>query len=189
MTISQTERHLLPTLHVEPGFHPIERVRLDDDEYARAITNFVIVCTDIVLVNRASRTIYLAKRCSKPMAGWWVIGGRTRAGEDFIESARRSLKRETTLDLSTHRFQFLMIARYWWKDRKQEPTDVGCDDLVFVFAVEPDEAELATAASHLDTKEYDRPSGLRAFGREELVREEIHQAVLSIYDGIFSEPS
>lgn len=54
---------------------------LSDEEYARAMQTFVLVCTDFVPIDRAARTVFLAKRVVHSTKGLWRFGGRQRAGE------------------------------------------------------------------------------------------------------------
>src|ERR1051325_134436 len=98
----------------EPKF---EKVFLRDDEYGRAIQVLVFACTDAMLVNKKNRSIYLARRASKPTQGlWWLIGGRKNAGETDLDSIVRCFKRETTLSLNKNRFQKICDSEVIWKD-------------------------------------------------------------------------
>lgn len=179
----------LPRVYVENPEHRMVRVCLDEATYAEAITTFVIVCTDACIVNRARRTLWLARRAVKPMKGIWWIGGRRFAGEKPAESMYRCFKRETGLDLPGNRFQFVLIAEYLWKDRQQEPQDEGSHNLAHTFAVELDAAELAQARTGLERGEYDRDFGLQEFTREQLVMAGAHSVIIDFYDAVFPRAS
>lgn len=71
-------------------FADVQPLYLPDDEYARALDTFVIVCVDIAIVNPNGQMI-LGKRQQEPHADWWIIGGRMWAGETFETTASRSV--------------------------------------------------------------------------------------------------
>lgn len=162
----------------------MEQKFLPDEVYAQALESFVVVCTDVVPINRSRRTIYLARRAVKPMQGWWWIGGRMFAGEHEQESVKRCFRRETSLDLPSERFEYVAMYRYWWKDRKQEPQDKGADDLSYTFVVELTSEELRKVSHKLDKKEYAQ-GGLQEFDRERLSIENVHPAILDLYNRVF----
>ncbi len=73
--------------YTEEGFILPEERYLSEHDYANAIQSLVVVCTDIVIINREEKRIYLAYRKAKPMNNYWWIGGRMRAGETKEESS------------------------------------------------------------------------------------------------------
>ena len=156
-----------------------------DVEYSHALDMFVIVCVDALIINRAKRTIYLAPRKAKPMQGWWVIGGRVRAGEKEQDAMRRKFLQETSVDVDPARFEFLRMNRYFWKDREQEPQGNGSDNLAYSFAIELTGQELQQVSKNLEKREYEASGGLREFTREELLQEGAHEAIIDLYDQIF----
>ncbi len=172
-------------LYVEDAHHQYPLKRLDDTAYADALAALVIVCTDALIIERATKTIFLAKRKVHPAPTWWPIGGRSRLGEVPEQSVARCFERETTLALSTARFSFVRINRYLFKDRKQAPTEMGTDTLAYIFVVGLTEAERAIANSSLDPNEYDTTTGLAAFDRNRLVDERAFPMLLDLYDQLF----
>lgn len=159
-------------------------VRMPEDTYGLAIKSLIVVCTDAVVVNRARRTIYLATRATEPMAGLWWIGGRSFAGEKPGDSISRCFHRETGLNITPKRFQYVMMLRYMWATRAQMPQDAGSDNLAYTYAIELNEEELAKASTNLDQVEY-QLGGLKEFSRDQLVAAKVHQAILDFYDELF----
>lgn len=161
---------------------------LSDETYAEAIESFVIVCADVLFINRKNRSVLLlARRKVKPMQGLWLIGGRVFAGEPERAAIVRLAKREVGLDIAPERFEYVCTNRYLWTDREQEPQDKGSDDLCYTFALEVSDEERRGAAAHLDPHEYDTTTGLQEFNKERLEKESVHQAIRDLYDIVFSE--
>ncbi len=185
-TVTALEQFAAPSgVYIEGPERAHPRVFLEPHVYGEAIRSFVIVCTDTVIIDRAHRKMYLARRNVKPMPGWWVIGGRQFAFETSEESVRRCFKRETKLDLPEDRFHYVRHNWYVWKDRQQEPQDEGSHNLAFTYAVElsPDELSLAWASLH--PEEYDIEAGLRPFGRDDLIKEAVHPMLVALFDQLF----
>jgi len=172
--------------YIEEGHKKMPRKFLPDKAYGEAIEAFVVVCADVVPINRERRTFYLTKRSSKPIQGWWELGGKIFAGEPEEEAISRIVKRETGMELPSKRFSLVSKGRYFCKDRQQEPQDVGCDSLVFHYVVELSEEELRIANSNLDKNEYERGVGLEEFSRQRIVDEDVPEAILDLYDTVFS---
>lgn len=158
---------------------------MSDAAYLEVLDNTIIVCTDTIIVNHRRRTVYLAKRATKPMKGLWWIGGRRNKAEAPLEGIRRNFKRETGLDLPGRRFKFVTITEYIWTDREQSPQEKGSHNLCHQFAVELNDSELATARQGLEKREYDREFGLKEFDRAALVAAGVHPVILEVYDLIF----
>jgi len=175
--------NIVERVYVEEGFQPIPRVRLEDAEYGRGLQRFIGVCTDIVIVNRERRQIYLARRRSKPMTGWWWLGGGQMVNETDVEAATRSFERETKIRLSHYRLIRIATHDYFWKDRQQEPQSIGCHMEGKTFMVELTDAEISNIK--LDPDEFEAEKGLTAFTREELVKEGVFPAILDFYDMVF----
>lgn len=170
--------------------HVMPRVFISDTAYAEAITGMVIVCTDVVLLNRERQTFYLATRRSLPMRGLWWIGGRMNAGETERESIMRAFRRETGLELPAGRFvETPRMTRYQWSERQQVPQTLGSDNLCYNYSLELSGEELAHVAAHLDPNEYDQEVGLREFTRAELKaiysEGRLHPVIWDIYQTIF----
>ena len=177
-----------PKLYKDPEWKGMERVFLEDEVYSEALRAFVVVCVDVVVVDREKKLLYLAKRMSKPASNsWWWIGGRVMAGEAARDAAVRAFKRETSVTLNPDELQFLRFCRNWFPDRQQDPQDAGTDGLVHLYAIELDEATRDVVAQNLDKNEYDPSEGLVAFDREKLVAEGVREQVLDAYDALFCD--
>lgn len=173
----------IPTTYREEGTPAFEPKFLPEKQYADALETFVLVCTDCVFIDRKNKKFYLMKRRAKPMAYWWLIGGRSFAGEEPLAAVRRRVERETELDIAPERFVFYGLHRYFFKDRQQEPQDKGCDSITYNFGVNITAAEVA--AVRLDPKEYEVGFGLKAFGRRDLVNASVFPALVDLYDTVF----
>jgi len=178
-----------PRVYIEDTEFHMSPDSLPDDLYEQAISSLVIVCADALFVNRAMRTVFLARRTVKPMTGLWFLGGRLQAGEQADVGMARILKRETSLALPAERFKFLAMHRYFFKDRKQEPQDKGCDTLAFTFFAEIQPDELTIATVHLTSDEYDTSSGFKEYNRDALIAEGARQAIIDAYDSVFPSKS
>lgn len=166
-------------LYQEPGFKGLEKKFMTESAYSKALRSLVIVCTDVLLVNRLNKTVYLAKRISKPMKDdWWLIGGRMYAGELPEESVSRCFKRETSVDIEKNRFKFVALNRYFFKDRQQTPQNIGCDSLCYTFVLELSKEELNKVS--LDSNEYQ--GGIREF--EFTTIKKINEAIFNLLSHI-----
>ena len=175
-----------PKIYLQNPHFKMAKKFLSEGTYSEAIESFVIVDTDVVLVNKDSKKILLlARRRHKPMQGLWVIGGRIFAGENELSAIQRIFKRETSLEIAPSRFHFVAMNRYIWSEREQEPQDKGSDNLCYTFGLVLDANEIKIVSGHLDKEEYDSSSGLQEFSREELINENVHPAIIDLYDSIF----
>lgn len=170
--------------------HTMPRNRISEESYREAIGGMVIVCTDVVLLNRERQTFFLPTRRSLPMRGLWWIGGRMSAGETERESIVRVFRRETSLALLSGRFvETPRMTRYQWSERQQEPQSVGSDNLCYNYSVEPTDDELRRIARNLNPAEYDTSAGLTQLGRLQLKdlyeRGLLHPVIWDIYQIIF----
>lgn len=166
---------------VEVGAEPIKTIWLPDHLYAEAIQCLVPACADVLVINRTNRLAYLAKRKSKPMAGWWLIGGRMIPGESPLEGAIRNFVREAYIIPSAHP-ELVAVLDYRFKDRAQIPQDIGCQMVGFTYTLElgPEELE----GIQLDPQEYVEPK-LYPFDRDRLVAENVPEPILWLYDHLF----
>lgn len=172
--------------YTEEGYQPIPSLyNIFGAEYARGLQCFVPASTDAVPIDLNNKIIYLARRRTKPMAGWWWIGGKMLPHETKEESLLRSFKRETGLELSISRFKLVAVLDYRWKDRAQIPQDIGCHMMAYTFTVELSRRELEYAALNLEKDEYEKGCGLTPFDRAKLVSESVFPAILEFYDHIF----
>ena len=99
---------------------------LPDDEYAKALDTFVIVCVDIVIIDPNGQ-IVLGKRQQEPHSDWWIIGGRMRAGETFETTASRSVLREVGIDIAPSSFKLVNFYNQIWDTKAQG--EGGCHTL------------------------------------------------------------
>ncbi len=162
-----------------------KQVFLPEDIYSKALDSLIVVCADIIPINRKKRLIYLASRKIKPVIGWWFIGGRIFAGEKEVDAASRIFKRETSISILPERFKFFSSHRYFMDVRAQPPQDSPCDMLGFNFTVELKPKEFKKASKNLDPNEYEDGSSLKAFSRDDLVALKVHIPLLDLYDEIF----
>ncbi len=169
--------------YVEDEEHHMPQTRLDEETYAKATVSLPILCTDAVIVDVDTRIFYLAKRRTLPMADWWVIGGRSFAGESPEASMRRCFKRETSLDLHEDRFSLRAFNRYRWRNRQQAPQDAGSDNAAYTFMVRLEAHELASVK--LDPNEYHAEHGLEAFGQNDLMSGRFHKMLRDLWITIF----
>ena len=174
-----------PKRYVESGFIMSQHA-LSDIEYEQAIRALVVVCTDVSIIDRDERKLYLAMRRARPASGWWYIGGRAFAGETELESMLRCFQRETGMKVAVERFQFISMNRYQWKDRAQEPVNIGCDSLCYTYALELSAEERLKVAKSLDQNEYTHEIGLRGFTRAELISENVLPQIIDFYDMVFA---
>jgi len=172
-------------LYEEKGRIKREPEFLEEEVYNAAMRSFVVVCTDAIIFSRKEKAIYLAKRRIRPMKDWWVIGGRSFTGELPEESIARCFERETDLKLPKKRFKMFCINRYLWKDRQQEPQEMGSDNLAYTFVVELSEKEIKAVSGKLNKEEYE-DIGLEKFDLKRLRREKVHPMIISAYKQIFN---
>ncbi len=163
----------------------IERIRLSDYDYGRALQSIVPATVDVVVVDRVKELFYLAQRVIKPMEGWWWMGGRMYPDETPHTAILRKFREETSVSIDPDRLMHAAVFNYRWKDREQEPQDIGCQTIAHVFAYDATDEERERIATGLCTTEYAPTGTLRHFNREELIREGVHQAVLDLYTHLF----
>lgn len=176
---------MLIDFYIQDPNHKFPGKYLDDDVYVKAIESFIIVSTDVLLVDfERTGSVYLADRKAKPMCGWWFIGGRCFAGERWEESMRRCFKRETSLDFSEERFKLIGIIRYIWSERQQEPQNIGSDNLGYTFVTQITREELEIAKKNLNPKEYGA-GGIKEFSLEQLKSQNVHPVIIGLYNNIF----
>ena len=171
--------------YFELGTKKMPPVFLDDETYGEAIRSLIVVAADALPINRERKTFYLAKRIAKPIRGWWELGGRIFSGEPERDAISRIVKREASIDVSPERFILVSQGRYFLKDRQQEPQDASNDTFCYHFAVELSDTELKFASANLDEKEYQRNVGLQEFDRARIVKDNVEQPILDLYDTVF----
>ncbi len=165
--------------------HKIKSKKLEVKLYAQAIESLIVVCADIVIINKKERLIYLAERSVKPMQGFWSIGGRRFAGDPLIKSIKNNFLRETSVNISADRFKYLCTKEVIWENRKEIPQEVGKHDLIQFCCVELSSEELHKASSNLCKDEYSS-KGLVGFDKNHMKNHNAHPIMIEIYDKIFS---
>lgn len=175
----------LPILYRENPDLRLTATYLDEQTYSQALDAFIVVCADVIFINRDEQLLYLAKRRVKPQNDWYMFGGRIKRGERELEAAQHNLARETGLKLDPDRFEYFGLRRFWWQERQQAPQTNGVDALIFIFLVEPTANELAQATEMLDREEYEQDLGIVGFNRQQLVENKAHEVLLEIYDALF----
>lgn len=171
-----------------PNFYAEENcsfkpVFMSDDAYVQAVSSMVIVCADILFYSASKGVVYLAKRKSKPLSNWWMIGGRIKAGDTGEQGAVNNIKRETGLEVDPSRLKFLAMNRYFFNNRQQEPQDIACDSLSYTYALDISDEEFVVAKEHLDKNEYewmDGSGGLTAFSLVDIRNLGTHPAISNI---------
>lgn len=147
-----------------------------------------VLNADVLFYNREKRQVYLPIRKSKPADGLWVIGGALKAGEQPTDTLVRRIGKETTLTIDPKRLELLGIINFIWSYRKEAPETDGRHDYNFVYALAVTEAELATAASHLDPVEYEAKKGLTPFNSvAELKAASARENIIDYFTALFPE--
>ena len=164
----------------------MQKVRLDDRDYAKAIGAMICVCADAVIIDSDKPLFYLPRRIVKPMKGFWSIGGRRLPGESASKAIARNFERETTVKVSPKRFHPVSIIEVIWRDRKEAPASVGKHDLVHVHTIELSTEEMAQASANLCNSEY-MTGSLESFDRKKMVAKKLHPALIDIYDQVFPQ--
>ena len=141
----------------------------------------------MVIIPKDKKVFLLAQRIVKPLQGWWWIGGGRIAGQTKSEAARANFRREAGLDLPEERFKLHASFEYLWKDRQQEPRDIGCHMVGWTHSVELTDEELRQMAEKgVDPKEYDAALGLQRFDRRRILSTpDLHPNIILLFDEIF----
>ncbi len=158
---------------------------MSEEVYAEVVKHTIIVCTDVIIINKQRKTVYLAKRCVDPMPGLWVIGGRRRKGESPIQGMLRNFYRETGLCIDSKRFELVDVVEYFWQTCAQEPKNVGSHNIAHQFCIELSDKELDIVHKGLHTKEYDSDFGLQEFSKEDLKIAKVHPVIQDVYEKMF----
>jgi len=147
-----------------------------------AMNTMILVCSDVVIIDSATKSFYLANRTRRPAVGLYIIGGKRHAGETPKEGMRRKFKDETGLDVPEERFEFVTLQEFIWEDRAQPPY-TPCHVLSFTYKIELSDEELAQI--NLQEGEYNSKLGLKKFNREELYAAKPREQILDLYELIF----
>lgn len=99
------------------------------------------------------KKIFVGKRNVHPQPDWWLVGGRMLPGETAVDSCRRLLQRELTLDIHPNRFTTVCCQTMAWHMRQQQPKNHGTVDLQVVLSFQVEEEELSKVV--FDRNEYD----------------------------------
>lgn len=157
--------------HYETGKYLKNNTYMDDEEYARALDTIVKACVDILLTNNKGE-ILLGKRIIKPYDDWWYIGGRMKTGESIEDTAKRHIKNDTSLEISSERLVFISSNTLIWDERLQEPSKNGTCDINTVMTVKLTDEEISKLK--YSEKEY---SEFKLWEREQILDGDFHQAL------------
>ena len=157
--------------HYETGKYNKNKTYLHDKEYARALDTIVKACVDILLTDTKGK-ILLGKRIIKPYNDWWYIGGRMKTGESIEDTARRHIKNDTSLEISSERLIFISSNTLIWDERLQEPSKNGTCDINTVMTVKLTDEEVSNLK--YSKKEY---SEFKLWEREQILNGDFHQAL------------
>lgn len=107
---------------------------LDDDVYGEALKAFVVACVDIMVVGPDGRVL-LGRRQQEPQPDWWIIGGRMRTRDTYLQAAARNVRRELGIIVDAVRFHSAPLGAYSnvWDTRAQAPQNDGCHTISFVM--------------------------------------------------------
>ncbi len=169
--------------YTEKDYKEIISPRLTEEEYEKSLRAFVILCTDILIIDKNKKTIYLAKRKAKPMNGWWFIGGRMYANETKEDSAIRCFKRETDILLQKEDLELVALIDHRFKDREQIPQEIGCHTVSYVFIIDVEKINFEKVL--LENNEYVEGSSFEEFDRQKLLDYGIFESMIDVYDTIF----
>jgi ADP-ribose pyrophosphatase YjhB (NUDIX family) len=117
----------------------IKPIFFDDKTYGQILDSIVIACVDAFFIH--NNQIMLTKRKVYPRRDWWGLGGRMISGENPLDSLKRKLFEETTLNIEPYRFIFFGIYSTNFYMRQQIPQDNGTHTLNPTFYVEITEEE------------------------------------------------
>lgn len=128
MAKPQTCKH-----YVTGAFPSRPPVRLNDEEYGRALDALVKACVDVVIVHRETKKVLLGNRRVHPQPGLWFIGGRMVPGESPEATAARHVFHDTRLSIPASDFTFVTVASYLWAMRHQPPAENGTADIALTY--------------------------------------------------------
>ena len=174
-------------LYLEEENIVLKSESLNEADYAKALSSLVIVTVDILIYDSGEGKIFLAKRHARPLKGErWFIGGRVYRGESLEVAAARIFKRETGRLIDPKRLKFISLARYFFKDKEQEPQNEGSDSLSFTFGLEMNAKERDGLSNNLDKAEYEVEAGLEEFNLKTLHESNLTIAVIEAAQKILS---
>ncbi len=170
---------------IMPGVEvKIENQWIEDSVYAQIVEKTIITCTDTVFVIPGDTAIYLAKRSVLPMKGVWCFGGRMFFNDKTPQdSVSRCIKTETGLLIDPSRFVFVCMNLYSWVVVAQgnfPGRNLGITHMCYV-----NYEEIKQMLQRLNSSEYDMAFGIQRFDRDRLIHENVHKALLRIFDEIF----
>uniref|UniRef100_A0A7S2S268 Nudix hydrolase domain-containing protein n=1 Tax=Eucampia antarctica TaxID=49252 RepID=A0A7S2S268_9STRA len=128
--------------------------------------------SDLLVVHPDGKKIFIGKRNVHPQPDWWLVGGRMFTGETAVDSCRRLLQRELTLDIHPNRFTTVCCQTMAWHMRQQEPKHHGTVDLQVVLSFQVKEDELSKVV--FDRNEYDEVKWVDA---HEILNGDYHPAL------------
>ena len=159
---------------------------IPEETYETIVKSMIIPCVDIVFYTRSDEAIYLAKRVVLPMNSYWCLGGRIFFNDATLEeAAARSVARESGLTIDLNRFKFVCNHLYSWEAIAQGYFTGR--NLATIFSCEATIDEIDKISKTLNETEFDKEFGLQRFDRQRLLDMNVHQAMIDVFDQLFSE--
>ena len=100
--------------HFDTGGHESQASYLSDEVYGLLLDNISKGVSDMLIVHPDGGKILVGKRNVHPQPDWWIVGGRMMPGETSVDSCRRLLKREISLDIHPNRFSTVCCQTLAW---------------------------------------------------------------------------
>jgi ADP-ribose pyrophosphatase YjhB (NUDIX family) len=159
---------------------------IPEGTYETIAKSMIIPCVDIIFHTKSDRAIYLAKRVVLPMNSYWCLGGRIFFDDCTLEeAAARSITRESELNINSKRFKFVCNHLYSWEAIAQGYFTGR--NLAVIFSCEVTVDEIDKISKTLNETEFDKEFGLQRFDRQRLLDMNVHQAMIDVFDQLFSE--
>ena len=157
---------------------------LSEQVYLEFVKKTVIACADVVFTIPGDRAIYLAKRSALPMRGIWNFGGRIFFNDKTPEeSVSRCILKETGFKIDPDRLHFLRVNYYSWDIVKQG--SFPGKNLSIVYRCDVSSEEIEKMSQGLIESEYDKAFGIQRFDYERLIHEDVHEAMLDLFNQVF----
>lgn len=146
----------------------------DDQEYGKILDELVIVCVD-TLVYHTDKGVLLGLRNRLPLLDWWIFGGRMRAKENYVQSAKRGLLRELGIN-PTNTPQLIGYFDLVWEQREEIPQENGCHLLLVAMKYQLSDREV----ERLTKKGRDDHSNLKWFTEKDIRSTNFHPTLSKI---------
>lgn len=174
----------------DPKFKSVSDVHLSNEAYREVLDKKVVACTDVIIVKRLRRCVYLAQRQRKPARGWWMIGGALHHDLTVRQSLEQHFEADTGRRLETSLLTSLgEPLEYLFGEREQSPRENGTHTVGLTYMYHPRAEELAQLIARPLTNQYEYTGSLKEFDRERLTaaisRGEAHEAIMLAFNLVF----